>query len=70
MCYTQVVTHEGSGVARRWNWREVILDLVDAQRAYDEIAIQAEASNELFNQAWLRLWRAERRCDEFLAGGI
>jgi hypothetical protein len=48
----------------------VILDLVDAQRAYDEIAIQAEASNELFNQAWLRLWRAERRCDDFLRAGI
>jgi hypothetical protein len=70
MSYTKVVTDEGSGIATQWKWRDVVLDLVDAQRTYDEIVIQAEASNELFSQAWLRLWRAERRCDEFLRAGI
>ena len=70
MCDTNTIIHEGSGVAIPWKWRDVILDLVDAQRAYDEIVTRCEAGEDLFGQAWLRLWRAERRCDEFLRSWI
>jgi hypothetical protein len=49
-----------------FEWREAILDLARAQRAYAEIIATPEAPEALVNRAWLRLWRAERRRDELL----
>ena len=52
-----------------FEWREAILDLVRAQRAYAEISASPDAPDLLVNRAWLWLWRAERRRDELLASG-
>jgi hypothetical protein len=49
-----------------FEWREAMLDLARAQRAYAEVAATPEAPEALVNRAWLRLWRAERRRDELL----
>jgi hypothetical protein len=49
-----------------FEWREAMLDLARAQRAYAEIAATPEVPEALINRAWLRLWRAERRRDELL----
>lgn len=47
-------------------WREAILDLARAQRAYAEITASPDAPDILVDRVWLWLWRAERRRDELL----
>ena len=49
-----------------FEWREAVMDLARAQRAYAEIIATPSAPDALVNRAWLRLWRAERRRDELL----
>jgi hypothetical protein len=49
-----------------FEWREAVIDLARAQRAYAEIIATPDAPEALINRAWLRLWRAERRRDELL----
>ena len=49
-----------------FEWREAMIDLARAQRAYAEIIATPDAPDALINRAWLRLWRAERRRDELL----
>jgi hypothetical protein len=49
-----------------FEWREAVLDLARAQRAYEEITASPDAPDVLVNRAWLWLWRAERRRDELL----
>jgi hypothetical protein len=49
-----------------FEWREAVLDLARAQRAYEEIMASPDAPDVLVNRAWLWLWRAERRRDELL----
>ena len=49
-----------------FEWREAVMDLARAQRAYAEIIATPNASDAVVNRAWLRLWRAERRRDELL----
>lgn len=47
-------------------WREAVLDLARAQRAYAEILAEPDVPEILVNRVWLWLWRAERRRDELL----
>lgn len=47
-------------------WREAILELARAQRAYEEITASPDAPDILVDRVWLWLWRAERRRDELL----
>jgi hypothetical protein len=47
-------------------WREAVIDLARAQRAYAEITASPDASDVLVDRVWLWLWRAERRRDELL----
>lgn len=47
-------------------WREAIVDLARAQRAYAEITASPDAPDILVDRAWLWLWRAERRRDALL----
>ncbi len=47
-------------------WRQAIIDLARAQRAYAEITATPDAPDVLANRVWLWLWRAERRRDELL----
>ena len=47
-------------------WREAVIDLARAQRAYAEISATPDVPDILVNRAWLWLWRAERRRDELL----
>jgi hypothetical protein len=47
-------------------WREAIVDLARAQRAYEEITASPDAPDILVDRVWLWLWRAERRRDELL----
>jgi hypothetical protein len=49
-----------------FEWREAVLDLARAQRAYVEITATPGAPDVLVNRTWLWLWRAERRRDELL----
>jgi hypothetical protein len=49
-----------------FEWREAVIDLARAQRAYAEITATPDAPDSLVNRAWLCLWRAERRRDELL----
>jgi hypothetical protein len=49
-------------------WREAVIDLARAQRAYAEITATPDVPDILVNRAWLWLWRAERRRDELLNG--
>jgi hypothetical protein len=49
-----------------FEWREAVLDLARAQRAYAEISARPDAPDILVDRAWLWLWRAERRRDELL----
>ena len=49
-----------------FEWREAMLNLARAQRAYAEVIATPDAPDALVNRAWLRLWRAERRRDELL----
>lgn len=49
-----------------FEWREAVLSLARAQRAYAEVIATPDAPDALVNRAWLRLWRAERRRDELL----
>ena len=49
-----------------FEWREAMINLARAQRAYAEIIASPDAPDALINRAWLRLWRAERRRDELL----
>lgn len=47
-------------------WREAVLDLARAQRAYAEIQAAPDAPDSVVDRVWLWLWRAERRRDELL----
>jgi hypothetical protein len=47
-------------------WREVVIDLARAQRAYAEVTARPDAPGVLVDRVWLWLWRAERRRDELL----
>jgi hypothetical protein len=47
-------------------WREAVLDLARAQRAYAEILSEPDVPETLVNRVWLWLWKAERRRDELL----
>ncbi len=47
-------------------WREAVIDLARAQRAYAEIMATPDAPDVLVDRVWLWLWRAERRRDELL----
>ena len=47
-------------------WREAVIDLARAQRAYAEIMASPDAPDVLVDRVWLWLWRAERRRDEML----
>jgi hypothetical protein len=49
-----------------FEWREAVIDLARAQRAYAEITATPDVPDILVNRAWLWLWRAERRRDELL----
>jgi hypothetical protein len=49
-----------------FEWRQAMLDLARAQRAYAEIMATPDAPDAVVNGAWLRLWRPERRRDELL----
>ena len=49
-----------------FEWREAVIDLARAQRAYAEITATPDAPDILVNRVWLWLWRAERRRDELL----
>ena len=50
-----------------FEWREAVIDLARAQRAYAEIMATPDAPDLLVNRVWLWLWRAERRRDELLS---
>lgn len=50
-----------------FEWREAVIDLARAQRAYAEIMATPDAPDALVNRVWLWLWRAERRRDELLS---
>ena len=50
-----------------FEWREAVIDLARAQRAYAEITATPDAPDALVNPVWLWLWRAERRRDELLS---
>ena len=52
--------------ANELEWREAILDLARAQRAYAEILAEPDVPETLVNRVWLWLWRAERRRDALL----
>jgi hypothetical protein len=52
--------------ASELEWREAVLDLARAQRAYAQILAEPDAPEILVNRVWLWLWRAERRRDELL----
>jgi hypothetical protein len=56
------------GAGNDFEWRQAVIDLAQAQRAYAEIMATPDAPEALVNRAWLRLWRAERRRDELLGG--
>ena len=49
-----------------FEWREAVIELTRAQRAYAQIMAIPDAPDILVNRAWLWLWRAERRRDELL----
>lgn len=49
-----------------FEWRQAIIELSRAQRAYAEITATPDAPDILVNRVWLWLWRAERRRDELL----
>jgi hypothetical protein len=49
-----------------FEWREAVIDLARAQRAYAEITATPDVPDILVNRVWLWLWRAERRRDELL----
>jgi hypothetical protein len=52
--------------ASELEWREAVIDLARAQRAYAQILAEPDAPEVLVNRLWLWLWRAERRRDELL----
>lgn len=54
------------GDAGELEWREAVIDLARAQRAYAELLAEPDVPETLVNQVWLWLWRAERRRDELL----
>ncbi len=47
-------------------WREAVIELARAQRAYAEVTASPNAPEGLIDRVWLWLWRAERRRDELL----
>jgi hypothetical protein len=49
-----------------FEWREAVIDLARAERAYVEITAAPDAPDIQVNQVWLWLWRAARRRDELL----
>jgi hypothetical protein len=49
-----------------FEWRDAVLDLARAQRAYAEVMADPDVPEALVNRVWLWLWRAERRRDELL----
>lgn len=57
---------EQRGEATELEWREAVLDLARAQRAYAEILTVPDVPDVLVDRVWLWLWRAERRRDELL----
>ena len=57
---------EQRGEATELEWREAVLDLARAQRAYAEILAIPDVPEVLVDRVWLWLWRAERRRDELL----
>jgi hypothetical protein len=59
-------SHDAHSEAPDFEWREAVLDLARAQRAYAEIVADPDVSEVLVNRVWLWLWRAERRRDELL----
>lgn len=52
--------------ASDFEWREAVLDLARAQRAYAEVVANPDVPDALVDRVWLWLWRAERRRDELL----
>ena len=52
--------------ASELEWRDAVLDLARAQRAYAEILAEPDVPETLVNRVWLWLWKAERRRDELL----
>lgn len=51
-------------------WRQAVLELSRAQRAYEEVTATPDAPDVVVNRIWLWLWRAERRRDELLRRGV
>ncbi len=52
--------------ASELEWREAVLDLARAQRAYAEIQELQDVPQAVVDRVWLWLWRAERRRDDLL----
>lgn len=52
--------------ASELEWREAVLDLARAQRAYAEIQALQDVPQAVVDRVWLWLWRAERRRDDLL----
>jgi hypothetical protein len=52
--------------ASDFEWREAVLELARAQRAYAEVVATPDVPDVLVDRVWLWLWRAERRRDELL----
>jgi hypothetical protein len=48
-------------------WRQAVLAVRDAERAYRELLADRDAPEKLVGRAWLELWRAERQRDHILA---
>lgn len=57
---------ERRGEASELEWREAVLDLARAQRAYAEVQALPDVPEAVVDRVWLWLWRAERRRDELL----
>jgi len=59
----------GSATVRlaHYQWRRAVLAVRDAERAYRLLVADRDAPERLVDQAWLRLWRAERHRDHILA---
>jgi hypothetical protein len=63
---SEISRFEQRSEASELEWREAVMDLARAQRAYAEILALPDVPEAVVDRVWLWLWRAERRRDELL----
>ena len=62
---SEVQRDESLGVLER-EWRRAVVEVERARQKYIRCLEAADAGDSRFGQAWLHLYRAERRRDELL----